>query len=80
MVIKSPIKVAGNGNILARQVNFGSYTVLAKERDEDVGIGASSSLVSSDGQHFIHWENSQFGCTFSAGAGGSRLSQMCQVS
>lgn len=59
-VDKTLKKSGWKSSILARQVNFGSYPILPKQCDEDVGVSASSSLISGDGHHFINWGNSQF--------------------
>lgn len=48
---------------LAGQMQFGSDAVVAKERDEDIGVRSSSVDVSGDGHHLKDWEENMLDLT-----------------
>jgi len=45
---------------LAGQVHLGRDAVVSEQTDEDVGVGARSSLVPGDGHHLVHCTHRQF--------------------
>ena len=40
-------------------MDFGSDAIVSEQSDKHVGISACSSLITSDGHHFVHWRIEQ---------------------